>query len=280
MSTEEQGDWQLITQGVWRLVAQPASVNVGLIVGETGAILIDTGSSPQQGRRLRERAAEIADVTHVVITHNHFDHFYGLPAFADVVSIGHSSLKDDLTNPAFIRRVTHRGLDPSHLIAPSRLINLATIVDLGDVRAEIVHFGPAHTAGDVVVVVPQRQIVFAGDLVESSSPPAFGSTSRIETWPSALDGILGVLSEHTVIVPGHGDPVDRMFVFDQRARISALFGRAAQLIEQGVACEEALAHGEWPFDDDTVSEALPGLYRELGDKGIVPRPQLPLRPLT
>ncbi len=277
--TRELSDWIPVADRVWRLVAQPASVNIGLVVGETGALLIDTGSSHEQGAQIREAAGAIAPVTHVVVTHWHYDHFFGLPAFADLPSIGHSTLAAQLENPELFQEAAELRIDPAALVAPTRLIELAATVDLGDVRAEIVHFGPAHTQGDVVVIVPQRDVVFAGDLLEASDPPQFEIDSTIRQWPTVLDGILGVLGEKTVVVPGHGEPVDRLFAFRQRAEIAAMCSQVEWLVKKGVSLEDAYEGGEWPFDEGTVRSALPLIYDELAAVGLVPKQQLPLRPL-
>ncbi len=274
----ELGDWIPVADGVWRLVAQPEHVNIGLVVGDAGALLIDTGAWPEQGRQIRERAAEIAEITHVVVTHRHYDHFFGLSAFADVPSIGHASLEGDLTDPEVLEEAFELRIDPAEITLPTQLIHLATTVNLGNVRAEVVHFGHGHTAGDLVVILPDRDVVFAGDLVESMDPPQFGPESSIEHWPAALEGILGVLGERTVVVPGHGDPVDREFCFDQRARISGLYGQALHLVNQGIAESEAWEAGDWPYPKATVAAALPLLYEELSAKGIVVREHLPLHP--
>jgi glyoxylase-like metal-dependent hydrolase (beta-lactamase superfamily II) len=279
MAIGELSDWMRVRDDVWRLVAQPEHVNIGLVVGETGALLIDTGSWPEQGQQIREKAAEIAEVTHVVVTHRHYDHFFGLPAFADLESIGHASLEADLQDPEVIEEANELRIDPAELVLPTRLIHLAATVDLGGIRAEVVHFGPGHTQGDLMVIIPERDTVFVGDLLESTDPPQFGPESSIAGWPTALDGVLGILGEDAVVVPGHGDPVDRVFAFDQRARISALYGQAEYLIQQGVQEDDAWEKGEWPFDEPTVRAALPLLYAELAAKGIVPREHLPLRPL-
>lgn len=280
MRTGELSEWIRVTHGVWRMVAEPEHVNIGLVVGDTGALLVDTGSWPEQGREIRERAAEIAPVTTVVVTHRHHDHFFGLAAFSDLPSIGHASLADDIRRPEVLREASERHIGPTELVVPSRMISLAATVDLGDVRAEVVHFGPGHTQGDLAVIVPERDVVFSGDLLESLGPPQFGVESSLLEWPTALDGILGILGEDTVIVPGHGDPVDRLFAFDQRARISGLYGQAEHLVSQGVSEDRAYEAGEWPFDEDAVKSALPLLYAELAAKGHVPREQLPLRPLN
>lgn len=276
---QDLSSWLPVADRVWRLVAQPAGVNIGLVVGDTGTLLIDTGSSPEQGAAIRQRAAEIAPITHVAITHWHYDHFFGLPAFTDLPSVGHSSLAEKLLTPELFQQAAELRIDPRELVAPGELIELATTIDLGGVRAEIVHFGPAHTPGDVVVILPDRDVVFAGDLLESSDPPQFELDSTVREWPTVLDGILGVLGEKTAIVPGHGEPVDRMFAFRQRAEIAAVYSQAEWLVQQGVPLADAFDKGEWPFDEGTIRGALPLIYDELAAAGQVPKQRLPLRPL-
>lgn len=264
--------------GIWRAVAQPESVTIGLIVGATGALVVDTGSSPAQGAEIRAAAEAVAGVPLVgaVATHGHFDHCYGLAAFDDLITYGHESLAETLRVDGLAAQVTGSGFTPDDLRAPNRPMALARMVDLGGRHVEIVHFGRGHTAGDLVVIVPDAQVIFTGDLLEQSAPPAMGPDCFLKEWPSALDGVLGLVREDTLLVPGHGDPVDRVFAFTQRAEISAVYGQVEYLIGQGVKAEDALAAGDWPFDDDTIAGVLPIAYAQLATEGKVPRTRLPL----
>jgi glyoxylase-like metal-dependent hydrolase (beta-lactamase superfamily II) len=150
------------------------------------------------------------------------------------------------------------------------------MIDLGDRHAEIVHFGRGHTAGDLVVIVPDLDLIFTGDLLEQSAPPAMGPDCFLKEWPSALDGILGLVNERTRLMPGHGEPFDRTFAFTQRAEISSVYGQVEYLIGQGIKQEDALAAGEWQFDDATIEAVLPIAYAQLAAEGKVPRPTLRL----
>ena len=264
--------------GIWRAVAQPAAVNVGLVVGSTGALLIDTGSSPAQGADVRAAAESVAGVPliGVAVTHAHFDHYYGLAAFDDLPTYGHETLADALREPQVQKEATDLGFAPDDLRPPNRPLALARMVDLGDRYAEIVHFGRGHTSGDLVVIVPDAQVIFTGDLLEQSAPPAMGPDCHLKDWPAALDGILGLVNENTLLVPGHGEAFDRVFAFTQRAEISAVYGQVEYLIGQGVKQEDALAAGEWQFDDDTIAAVLPIAYAQLATEGKVPRTTLRL----
>ena len=264
--------------GIRRAVAQPAGVNIGLVVGSAGALVIDTGSSPAQGAEIRAAAEEVAGVPLLgaVVTHSHFDHYYGLAAFDDMPTYGHESLVAALDAEQVAEESSRLGFDADALRAPNRPLALARMVNLGGRHVELVHFGRGHTAGDVVAIVPDAQVIFTGDLLEQSAPPAMGPDCHLKEWPSALDGILGLTKPDSLLVPGHGEPFDRVFAFSQRAEISAVYGQVEHLIAQGVKAEDALAAGDWPFDADTIAAVLPIAYAQLAAEGKVPRTTLRL----
>ena len=217
------GPWRELRSALYVALAEPESVNLGLIVGSRGALLVDTGSTPAQGRALRASLAAVTDVplTAVVVTHWHHDHAFGLAAFADVPRIAHESVRFRLFSAEAAADARRFGVDPDELGEPNVEIAVATALDLGDRRVEIAHLGRGHTDGDLLVVVPDADVVFAGDLLESAGPPALGPDSVPDEWPATLDALIGLMTATTLVVPGHGEPVDREFVFEQRGRIAA-----------------------------------------------------------
>jgi glyoxylase-like metal-dependent hydrolase (beta-lactamase superfamily II) len=217
------GPWQELAPGIYRAVAEPASVNLGLVVGTEAALLVDTGSSPEQGRAVRESIATVTDspLVAAVATHWHFDHAFGLAAFGDLVTVAHESVRGRLGSAEAAAEATRLGLAAEDLGLPSRELVVAVGFDLGGRRVEVAHLGRGHTDGDLVVVVPDADVVFAGDLIESAGPPSFGPDSVTDEWAGTLDGLVGLMTERTVAVPGHGDPVDRQFVFGQRGEVAA-----------------------------------------------------------
>ena len=217
------GPWREVAAGVLLAVAEPDAVNLGLVVGSERALLVDTGSSPAQGRAVRQSIGSLTDrpLAAVIVTHWHYDHAFGLAAFADLETIAHESVRDRLSTPAATAEATRLGVDPAEVARPNREIVVAAALDLGGRRVEVAHLGRGHTDGDLVVVVPDADLVFAGDLIESAGPPSFGPDSVPDEWAGTLDGLIGLMSDQTVAVPGHGDPVDREFVFEQRGRIAA-----------------------------------------------------------
>lgn len=278
MSAFSLSEFAAVAEGIYCAVAEPDGVNIGLVVGADEALVIDTGSSPEQGAEIRRAAERVAQrpVGAAVVTHWHYDHLFGLAAFTDVDTYGHETVAAWLNRPECHQAAHTLAVNPATLVAPSRTFSLAATRDLGGRRVELVHFGRGHTDGDVVVIVPESGVIFAGDLLEQGRAPAFGTDSHLKEWPSAIDGILGLLAEDTIVVPGHGELVDRIFAFTQRAEISALYGQAEHLVTRGVRQESAWEAGEWPFDEATIRGVLPLAYAQLAVEGKVPRTTLPL----
>jgi glyoxylase-like metal-dependent hydrolase (beta-lactamase superfamily II) len=264
-SRAEPGPWREAADGVYVCVVQPASVNVGLIVGSDFAMVVDTGSSPWQGRLLRHAASEVtnAAIQAAVATHWHYDHCFGLAGFADVSTFAHESVAARLQSREAAAVAADLGVEVSELAVASREVAVASAVDLGGQRVEIAHLGRGHTDGDLVVVVPDADVLFAGDLIESASAPWYGDDSFPHEWAGTLDSVIGLMTADTVAIPGHGGPVNREFVFGQRGRVAAVSGEIRRLSEAGISALEALDAGSWPFPAPHITDGIEAGYRQL-----------------
>jgi glyoxylase-like metal-dependent hydrolase (beta-lactamase superfamily II) len=235
-ATAALGPWRQLRSGVYVAVAEPESVNLGLIVGTHRTLLIDTGSSPEQGREIRDSVSAVTDrpLAAVVVTHWHYDHAFGLAAFGDVPCIAHESVHSRLSSAEATADARRLGVESSDLAGPTQEIAVATAIDLGDRRVEIAHLGRGHTDGDLVIVVPDADVLFAGDLIESAGQPSFGPDSAPDEWPATVDAVIGLMTATTLAVPGHGEPVNREFVFEQRGWIAAKAAERSGPPERGL----------------------------------------------
>lgn len=294
MTEKSLGSWHEIADRVWTLVAQPESVTVGLVAGSSGLLVVDPGSSPTQGRAIRESATRLTGlpVIGAVATHVHHDHAFGLAAFDDLTTWGHESLLEDLTAAPTTAAARSLGLDPTVLRPPNRPFAVAAGVDLGGRWVEMAHLGEGHTAGDSIVVVSDAQLVFVGDLLESSigndapgsmagehepAAPWYGEDSAPEAWPATLDAVIGLLANGRVqAIPGHGPAMGFEDALRQRGQIAAVAGEIERLLRAGVAVEDALGQGTWPFPDAHVAAGVRAGYRRLTAAGVRPDRTLPI----
>ncbi|MGC1214149.1 MAG: MBL fold metallo-hydrolase [Micromonospora sp.] len=209
-------------------------VNVTLVVGDGAALLVDTLSTAAQARELAEAARAITPHPWTVVnTHHHFDHCFGnatlaadppRPVYAHELAV--EALRD---RPEQLRRAAYEEirdeqpalaaqLGDTELLAPTHPVLTETVLDIGGRRVVLRHPGRGHTDADLVVHVPDADVLVAGDLVEQSGPPAFEDSYPLQ-WPDAVAELLRLMTPSTVVVPGHGEPVDVEFVRAQHTRL-------------------------------------------------------------
>ena len=148
------------------------------------------------------------------------------------------------------------------------------MIDLGDRRVELLHLGNAHTSGDTLVVVPDVDVYFAGDLIEESAPPSYGQDSFPLEWPDTIDRVIGLLSDTSKVVPGHGAVVDAEFVREQAGHLGTVANTISGLHHAGTSLDDALKHtDDWPWPLEHLQDAIKRGYEALGTPR---RPTLPL----
>ncbi|MFI9819005.1 MBL fold metallo-hydrolase [Streptomyces sp. NPDC052013] len=235
--TWEESGWEQVAAGVGRCRLPVWDCTAGLVVGAGAVLLIDAGSSLAEGARLRTEAQALTGhrVTHLALTHPHFDHVLGAAAFAGAEVYGAVGLDAALAHGRDELRAdaVRHGLDPraaedaaDALIRPRHAVCGEWTLDLGDGRQVLLaNVGPGHTAYDLAVLVPgDPEVVFCGDLVEESGEPQAGPDAVPSHWPAALDRLLDLGGEDAAYVPGHGAVVDAAFVRAQRDALAARFG--------------------------------------------------------
>jgi glyoxylase-like metal-dependent hydrolase (beta-lactamase superfamily II) len=273
-----------VADEVWVARYEWFDVNVSLVRGASGLLVVDTHASALAAAAVVEdvRALGAGEVVAVVNTHEHFDHTFGNGAFRaayGAVPVHAHEVAAERTVPAG-ERIKALYDDPDNVDDPHRdevqatevvpadtTFSSAVALDLGDRLVELVHPGRGHTGGDLVVRVPDADVVLAGDLVEESQlrqgVPGFGADCYPMEWPLTLDIVLGLLSTSSVVVPGHGAPVDREFVEEQRNTIGIVAETIRDLATRGVPVDEALAGAEWPYPREELADAVRRGYEHL-----------------
>ncbi|MFF3398308.1 MBL fold metallo-hydrolase [Streptomyces sp. NPDC002659] len=229
--------WERLADGVGRRRLPGWDATSGLIAGEDGVLLYDTGSTLREGAELRAQAEALLGgrrVTHIALSHPHFDHVLGTAAFsgAEVYgAVGIAELmrreRDEIRDSAIRHGVTEADATEAAdvLVAPHHVVFGEWTLDLGGRQVLLANIGPGHSGHDLAVLVPgSPEVVFCGDLVEESGEPQAGPDAIPSRWPAALDRLLSLGGEDAAYVPGHGAVVDAAFVRAQRELLAARFG--------------------------------------------------------
>ncbi|WP_089156086.1 MBL fold metallo-hydrolase [Micromonospora sp. NBS 11-29] len=232
-----------IAPGVHLLREPLLRVNVVLVVGDGAALLVDTLSTAGQARELAAAARAVTPHPWTIVnTHHHFDHCFGNATLAgpDTPVYAHAQAVAVLRDhPEELRRAAYEEmragqpalaeeLARAELRTPTHEVREETVLDVGGRRVLLRHPGHGHTDADLVVRVPDADVLVAGDLVEQSGPPAFEESYPLQ-WPDAVADLLRLTTPTTVVVPGHGEPVGPEFVREQHAQLA----RQAWLIRAG-----------------------------------------------
>jgi glyoxylase-like metal-dependent hydrolase (beta-lactamase superfamily II) len=265
-------------------------VNVGLVLGRDGAVVVDTRASDRQGREVLDDLARLGrdiTVSHVVNTHVHFDHTFGNVAFDIATVHAHDNVaRTYVADAERIRGVFradpgpgpemgYTAKDAAEVMAtpargPDRTFSTSATIDLGDRVVTMTYAGRGHTDGDVAVLVPDTDAMFLGDLIEESAPPSFGGDSWPLEWADTLTTHLVWVGGATIVVPGHGRPVDSAFVTRQRDDISAVAAVIRERRTAGVWLDDALSEPDprLPYPIDGLQHAFRRGYEQL----VVPDP--------
>ncbi|MFF3855858.1 MBL fold metallo-hydrolase [Micromonospora sp. NPDC002575] len=212
-------------------------VNVTLVVGDGAALVVDTLSTAGQAAELVAAARAVTPHPWTIVnTHHHFDHCFGnavvagdpaRPVYAhEVAAVALRDRPDEVRRAAYEEMRADRPelaaeLAGARLLAPTHVVRAETVLDVGGRRVVLRHPGHGHTDADLVVHVPDADVLVAGDLVEQSGPPAFEESYPLQ-WPDTLAEVLRLTTPGTVVVPGHGELVDPEFVRAQHGQLAEL----------------------------------------------------------
>lgn len=220
--------------------ASPATsfaANAGIVIGRDGVLVVDTLISAKEGERF---LADIRKVTakpikYVVNTHTHLDHAFGNCVFARLGAtvIAHDADRSLLANagPATLQNIGNFGLKPeemagTEIVLPTLSFSERLTIDLGGETVELIRTAPSHTAGSVVLYLPVKKLLFAGDILFTDFHP-FLADGDIPGWTRTLD-TLGAMDVERII-PGHGPLSTKKDLADMKAYLLLFDAKAREL---------------------------------------------------
>jgi glyoxylase-like metal-dependent hydrolase (beta-lactamase superfamily II) len=249
--------------------------NGGVIAGRDSVLIVEGHMQPA-GAELEIEAAGMvskAPVRGAVVTHFHLDHSFGNIAYArkKIAIIAHEKCgpmmkaqygdmkgvdKEPLLAPLRKKIAAasdeivkkrregdlgamqwmYAAVDAVTLAYPTETVGSSKRFDLGGLTA-VIEYHPGHTPTDVIVRVPERDVVFAGDLLFNGMYPVCIDADMV-AWRKVLDTFAGY-GRRTRFVPGHGPVCGRENIADQSAVFDDLRAHAEKMQRTGADAEEA-----------------------------------------
>ncbi len=210
--TEKEITFLEVGEGLYAFTAQ-GDPNSGVIIGENSVMIVEAQATPRLASKVIEKVREVTDkpISHVVLTHYHAVRVLGASAFsADQIIMGEAARgmviergQEDWDSEfqRFPRLFEGHESIPG-LTYPTTTFSEDMTVYLGKRQINLMHLGRAHTAGDIVIHVPDQNVMFTGDIVEYHSACYCGD-GHFGDWGDTLDNIAAF--DVDAIAPGRGD---------------------------------------------------------------------------
>lgn len=210
--SEKEVAFDEIGPGLYAYTAQ-GDPNSGVIVGDDAVMVIDAQATPALAGAVISRVRTVTDkpIRYVLLTHYHAVRVFGAAAFqgAEIVAsdttrrliVERGQQDKDSEMGRFPRLFRAAESVPAGLTWPTLTFPTEMRIWLGRREVHLKHLGRAHTAGDIVVHVPDADVVFSGDLVEYHSACYCGD-AHFTDWPATLDALAALGPR--ALVPGRG----------------------------------------------------------------------------
>ncbi len=240
-----------IGRDLWAFTAE-GDPNSGVIIGDESVMIVEAQATPRLAKKVIEKVREVTDkpISHVVLTHYHAVRVLGASAYgAEQIIMGEAARgmvmergQEDWDSEfqRFPRLFEGHESIPG-LTFPTTTFTDRMTVYLGKRRVDLMHLGRAHTAGDIVIHVPDENVMFTGDIVEDHSACYCGD-GHFADWGNTLDAIKAY--DVNSIAPGRGgaligkDAVNRA-IENTRDFVNSTYAPAARVAAQGGSLKQA-----------------------------------------
>lgn len=229
--------------------------NAGFVVTRDGVVVFDALASPPLARKLVQVIRKITSqpIKRVIVSHYHADHYYGLQVFKELgaeiwahrAGEGTTRSKDAAERFAQRKEALFPWVDETtQLLEADRYLTGDEDFEMGGVHFALRYVGPAHSREDLVMMIQEDRVLYAGDLVFLGRIPFVGDADS-RAWIAALDRLIEM--KPRVLVPGHGaltrtPKADLVFTRDYLQYLRTQLGKHARNL---IPFEEAYRSVDW-----------------------------------
>lgn len=222
--------------------------NLGFIVSDAGVLVINSGPTQRVAKALH---AAIQKITTLPVkwlvnvnSQNHYWHGNSYFKSLGATLFAHKEAVRVMRDAGAQQLDANKNLlkekaDGTTLTYPTELIADRRDLNIGKTAVQLMHFGPAHTPGDLIVWLPQQRVLFAGDIVYTERLLAVIPISNSANWVLAFDKLTELKPK--TIVPGHGRPTTvEVARRDTRDYLSFLRTEAKRILDAGGSLQDAV----------------------------------------
>ena len=180
--------------------------NSSFIITEKSVILIDTGSSQQYGKQVKEEIRKITNkpIKYILNTHHHPDHFLGNSAFSsgDIYASEFTKNEIETNGDLYIVNlvnIIHEAMDKTKIKAPNQILTDKSL-DFDGYKLKIFYLD-GHTSSDIVIYDENTKILYTSDLVFYKRTPSTPH-ANMDNWIKSLKELEKI--DYSILVPGHG----------------------------------------------------------------------------
>jgi cyclase len=210
--------------------------NDGVIVGNTGVIVVDTKTTPDSEKGVIAEIAKITPkaVNTVFITHSDGDHVNGLAAFpAGLTIVAQENCKKEMEASAGSRNPAPQDRLPTKTYAKTDKMTVDGI------HVRLYHWAAGHTSGDTVVYLPDQKIVFGGDLLVTNRPDTLIHPEKNGSAAGWIENAKGMVALNAdTYLTGHGDMMTKADVQKKLDLIQDKYNKVKSMAAQGKSLDE------------------------------------------
>ncbi len=249
--------------------------NVGIIVGTTGTLVVDTGLGTRNGQTIAREMQKVSTTPELYLatTHFHPEHDLGAGGFpAQMKMIRSQAQIAEIEANGLETAKRFSGFSPLHaeLLAGAEFrraditFDQEHIIDLGGVRVRMLAMGYNHTRGDTAFFVEPDGVLFSGDVVMSALPNVGGAA--FSQWLASMDRFEKLQPKR--IVPSHGPMGDVAMITAYRTFLQTVQRRVGELKKQGRTIDETAAaltaelEGTYPGAGNRLAGTIRAAYNQ------------------
>ena len=254
-----------VVPGVWSAIGATApgtyansghNNNLSFVVTDEGVLVVNAGDNYLLAKALHDEIKKITDqpVKYVVLENGQGHAMLGSNYWKEqgATVIAHEDAAHEIEEQSFAllqatqNRIKEKA-EGTQVVMPDETFEDSMVIELGGERIELLHLGPAHSPGDIVVWLPAKKLVISGDMAfHQRMLPLFEHTDSaawIETWDNAFEA-LGA----EVVIPGHGEPTDMATVRKYtRDYLVYLREKVGEVLDNGGTLQDAYQVDQSPY---------------------------------